>query len=87
MTIMPWGGEDKGAWDRWVLTEHVDEGKVDSGAAGGAATPVEQGLRIEGSAPCEEVDPAKDTREKWQQPVGHGLVFDLMCAFYGVETR
>lgn len=58
----------------WALTEHVDEGKVDSGAAGGATTPVEQGLGIEGGAPGEEVDPAEDAREKGEQPVGHGLV-------------
>lgn len=83
MTIMPWGGRIRSrgrvGWDGrrargWALTEHVDEGKVDSGAAGGASTPVEQGLGIEGGAPGEEVDPAEDAREKGEQPVGHGLV-------------
>lgn len=45
-------------------TEDVEEGEVDGRARGGGAAPVEQGLRVEGGAPAEEVDPAEEAREE-----------------------
>ncbi|KYK55668.1 hypothetical protein DCS_07632 [Drechmeria coniospora] len=43
-----------------VRTQDVDQRKVDGGAAGGTAVPVEQRLWVKAQAPAEGVDPAEE---------------------------
>lgn len=55
----------------WALTEDVDKGEIDSRAAGGATPPVKQGLRIEGRAPGEEINPSKEARKEREEADSH----------------
>jgi hypothetical protein len=63
--------EEEGKRNR--LTKDVEKGKVDGGARGGLASPVEHGLRVEGGTPAEKVDPAKDGGQDLKE-TGHACV-------------
>lgn len=48
-------------------TEDVEEGEVDGGARRALPPPVEDGLRVEGGRPAQEVDPAEEAREEGEE--------------------
>lgn len=59
-------------------TQDVDQREVNCCTRRGLATEIEQGLRIEGSAPGEGVDPSEERRQKGEEAEHCGVGGQLL---------